>query len=86
MVMLSLENDEAKWKQLVTKHNLFADGIINYRIGSTSELLEKFKIKRVPAFILLSKNGELFDLNARFPKDALLEKDFKFLIGQSQEP
>lgn len=81
-VFLSLENDEKTWKQLLTKYNMFADGIINYRIGSSSEITEEYKIKKTPSFVILSKDGSIFDLNAKHPSDPLLEKDFKSLQEQ----
>ncbi len=84
-VLLSFDNDETTWKQLLTKYNLFADGIINYRIGKGSEAAGAHKIKKTPTFVLLSKDGSLFDLDAKRPSDPLLEKDFKFLIEQSEK-
>lgn len=79
-VLLSLDNDEETWKRLLTKYNLFADGIINYRIGSSSTVMEEYKIKGTPTFVILSKDGSVFDSNAKRPSDPLLEKDFKSLL------
>lgn len=84
-VLLSLEGDEVKWKQLLTKYNLFADGIINYRIGEDADVANSFKIDKTPTYILLSKDGSVFNLNAKHPSDPLLEKDFKFLIEQGKQ-
>lgn len=77
-VLVSLENDDAKWNQLVTNYNFFSDGMINYRIGSSAELEKTFKVKKTPTFIVVTKNGELTE--AKHPSDPLLEKDFKFLL------
>jgi hypothetical protein len=83
-VLVSLEPDETKWQQLVERYNYFSDGMINYRIGESSETAKKYNIKKVPGFILLSKEGGV-ELNAKHPSDPLLEKDFKFLIEQGKE-
>jgi hypothetical protein len=83
-VMLSLENDETVWKQLITKYNLFADGIINYRIGSDSEIAKLHKIKKTPAFVLVGNDGSIFE-NTKKPSDPLLEEDFKFLMTQKNK-
>ncbi len=81
-VFLSLDDDENVWQQAVQKFSLYTDGIINYRIGSHSQLAKSFDVKEIPSFVLLARNGEVFDLNAKRPSDALLEVDFKSLIDK----
>lgn len=78
-VMLSLEDDATLWKQLVTKYNLFADGIINYKIGSSSKLLDELKVRKIPAFILIAKDGNMLQDTKR-PSDVLLAHDLQSLI------
>jgi hypothetical protein len=82
-VLISLEDDEAKWQQLVTKYNYFSDGIINYRIGGLSETAKRYSVKKAPSYILISKDGNLLDLNPKRPSDPQLEKDFKSLLELS---
>jgi hypothetical protein len=82
-VFLSVEEDEALWQQTVSRFNLSADGIINYRIGSKSEILKSLDIKNTPSFVLISRSGEVFDMNAKHPSNSLLEEDFKMLIAQN---
>lgn len=84
-VFLSVENDEEVWQQLLTRYSLFTDGILNYRIKDDSEILKMYKIKEIPAYVLVARNGSIFDFNAPHPDDPQLEADFKFLIGQSYE-
>lgn len=82
IVLLSMIDDEKKWQQVVQKYNLYSDGIINYRIGSKSRISDSYKVKEAPGFILLTRGGEVFNLNAKRPSDPLLEEDFKLLIEQ----
>ncbi len=82
VVLLSLDNDETRWKQLVTRYNLFADGIINYRIGSSAELARHYKIKETPAYILLTKNGDVHSTENARPGNALLENEIRALLEQ----
>jgi hypothetical protein len=81
-VFLSLDDDETQWQQAVQKFSLYTDGIINYRIGSNSQLAKSFHVKEVPSFVLLARRGEIFDSTAKRPGDVLLEEDFKLLIEQ----
>jgi hypothetical protein len=83
-VFLDVEDDEILWQQTISKFNLTADGIINYRIGSNSDVLKSLSVKNTPSFILISRNGELFDVNAKHPGNPQLEEDFKALIGHQE--
>ncbi len=76
-VFLSLEEDEIKWKQAISKYSFFSDGIINFRIGKNSEIAKSFQVKETPAFVLLSRNGDIVNKKS---SNSLLEKDSKILI------
>lgn len=84
VVMLSLEEDQATWNQFVNRYNLFADGIINYRIGSKSDLTKEFKIKKAPSFILLNKNSEVVNTKGQDTTEPLREGDLKALLNMVQ--
>ena len=81
-VFLSLEDDETIWQQATQRFSLFTDGIINYRIGSKSKIAKTFKVNETPAFVLVARSGEIFDLNAKAPSNVLLTQDFKLLMEQ----
>ena len=81
-IFLSLEDDESQWKQIALKYNLTSDGIINYRIGVNSEIEKLYMIDEIPSFVLIARNGEVFDNHAKRPSDPLLEDDFKLLMGR----
>jgi hypothetical protein len=83
-VFLSLDDDEAQWQQTLSKYNLSSDGIINYRIGGHAEILRSLKVKDAPAFILISRNGDVFDSYAKHPSNPMLEGDFNFLLDKSK--
>lgn len=79
-VFISLDDDQANWLLTLSRYGFYADGIINYRIGANSSLTKFFNIKEAPAFILLSKNGEIFSQDAKRPSNPLLQDDFKILL------
>lgn len=81
VVLLSLDDDEDRWVHMLNKYSLFADGMINYRIGSTSELKRSFLIKEIPAFFLLAKDGYVHRLTA-YPGDPNLEMEIRALLQQ----
>jgi hypothetical protein len=81
IVMLSFENDETKWRQLLAKYSSFAGGIIHYRIGENSPIAKTYGIEQTPTYVLLSRNGAVFDYHAKNPGDPLLEEDIKLLMA-----
>lgn len=83
-VLISLEENEMIWRQTVAGFNYFSDGIVNYRIGNSSQLAKSLKVKNTPTFILISKNGDLID-SPRQPSDPQLEEDFKQLMKQNKD-
>jgi hypothetical protein len=64
---------------------LYADGLIHYRVGRSSKVEKEYKIKEVPGYVLVSRDGLVFSTNARHPSDALLEEDFKTLMKQDKK-
>ncbi len=83
-VFLSLDDDETRWQQSVARYGYNSDGIVNYRIGRNSETASAFKVKETPAFLLLSRSGDLFNSKTKTPSDPLLQSDFKFLLEQAK--
>ena len=81
-VLISVADDETAWQQLLTKYNYFSDGIINYRVGASSEIASRFGVKKIPSFALIARDGSVFDIGAKRPSDPRLENDFKFLLAQ----
>lgn len=79
-LLLMIENDEAKWREIVSRYTLFADGIINYRIETGSAILSHYKVNETPAFILLSKDGTPVETGALFPSNPHLVEFFKKMI------
>jgi len=79
-VYISLDDDKTRWEQMVQKYGFYIDGIINYRIGSKSQLAESFGVNKAPAFVLLKRDGEAFGDFAKRPSDPLLSQDFDSLL------
>ncbi len=81
-VFISLSDDESRWKQTVKQFNFSTDGLINYRVGKHSKVAKKLGVKEAPGFVLMGCDGEVFDVNAKPPSNALLDKDFESHLNQ----
>ncbi len=79
-VLLSVEEDEARWRAAMAKYNLFADGIIHYRLGARCAAAREFQVKDVPHFVWIGKQGETLAPEAYAPSNPVLEREFKQLL------
>jgi hypothetical protein len=73
-VFLSLDDNQSRWEQTVKQYNFSTDAIINYRIGSHTDIPKSFGIREIPGFVLIEKNGEIFDGEVKRPSDPLLDQ------------
>jgi len=80
VVFLSVDNDQLRWQETVTKYNMFSDGIINYRIGRNSSIEKKLQVHEIPTFVLIDRAGEAS--NAKRPSNPLLTPDIDALINK----
>ncbi|QOI96799.1 MAG: carboxypeptidase-like regulatory domain-containing protein [Flammeovirgaceae bacterium] len=79
VIFLSKENDTKLWEERVVRYNLFADGIVNYRIGGNSDLSRTYKIKNTPGFVVIRKDGTTY-LADGGPATFIEEADLKKLL------
>lgn len=81
-VLISLDDNQERWQQIVNRYTLFSDGIINYRVDDASAIRKQYQIKDVPTFITISKDGKFVNQSNKAPSDPLLEQDLKLLTSQ----
>ncbi|MFM8740485.1 MAG: TlpA family protein disulfide reductase, partial [Cytophagales bacterium] len=84
-VLLSLDEDVAQWTQEVNRYNLFAEGIIHFRVGRDLDLMKEFKVREVPGFRLIERNGNKGDFAAKHPGNPQLEEDLAVLIREPHQ-
>lgn len=76
-VLISLDEDEARWRAAMTRYNLAANGIIHYRLGTGSQAAQEFQVQDVPHFVWIGKGGETLAARAHTPTSPLLERAFQ---------
>jgi thiol-disulfide isomerase/thioredoxin len=84
-VMLSLDADEKAWNRAMTTHDLTGRGILHFRIGPDADLLKFFDVSAIPRYVLINKQGEFFDLNAKRPSNPALRADFEKVRATSDQ-
>jgi thiol-disulfide isomerase/thioredoxin len=78
-ILVSIDNNSDPWKNAISRHDL-EDGFFNLRIGTDSDLNLFYDVVVIPRYIIIGKNGELVDRDAKRPTDPLLRLDFDTLI------
>lgn len=78
-VFISVDEDELKWRNRVKAFNLFSDGMVNYRISKSSELLKRFQVNHLPGYLLIDQQGR-WDTGTKLPGDPGLVATIERLI------
>lgn len=79
-VMISTEQNEEQWQQRLRQYNLFADGIIHYRVDASSALLRDLKVSRLPSFVRINSRGQI--MQGHSPAEAVAEAELNELISE----
>lgn len=79
-LFISVDQDEDSWKKAISLYKIPG---IHFRLDKEhhDELLKKLLSKGVPHYIIVGKDGETFDLEAKRPSDPQLLLDFEKLLN-----
>ena len=78
-IYISIDNDREKWKESINKLDLTGHHFISPSNESNSAG-EYFEISSIPRYILINKDGEVIDNNAKRPSDESLFNDLLNLV------
>lgn len=78
---VSIDKDEKSWKNMVKKKNIQGVHLIS-KGGEEEAILQKYNVLGVPKFILIDKEGNIVDGNAKAPSDPDLINDIEKLLAQ----
>lgn len=85
-VYASIDANVEAWRTAVKKlelENLYM--AYHFRIGTQSDAAILLDITSIPRYVLIDRNGNFIDLNAKRPSDPELEKDFERLLAEKIE-
>jgi thiol-disulfide isomerase/thioredoxin len=81
-VYISIDSDLESWKAAVKKRSIHGVNLIS-REGLEDNIIEKFKTSSIPRFILIDKNGNIADNDAKRPSEGeLIINDIEKLLAQ----
>lgn len=85
-VYLSLDDDIDAWKKAIKKHNIDRTFMTHhFRIGSNSDAAKLFSVDKIPRYILIDKQGNYVNLDARRPSSSLIHQDLDRLLAPESE-
>jgi len=76
---VSIDEDPAKWKEMVAKKNIHGVHVISSK-GQEGDISKNFKVQGIPKFILIDKNGNIQNPSAKRPSDPDLIDDITALL------
>ncbi len=79
-VSMCVWDKENKWKEFVAKHEM--EGIQLYASRDELSFVEAFHIKGIPHFIIVDKQGLIYDNNAKRPSNKALKAELEALLSK----
>ena len=75
----STDNNAAKWENAITQMNING---IHYRANPKvrNEIIKEFNLQYIPRYVLINKQGQVADYNAKRPSNPNVKQDIKNLL------
>jgi len=85
-VLINIDDKKEKYKKAINRLELTSNfGFQNFWVGNQSDLALFYEITSIPRYILIDKQGNHYDMNAKRPSDPELKKDFEKLISETNQ-
>jgi peroxiredoxin len=76
---VSIDKEADKWRNYVKSNSVLGFHLIS-REGAEEKLLERYDVPYIPRFVLIDKQGNIVQYEAKAPSDASIEADIKALL------
>jgi thiol-disulfide isomerase/thioredoxin len=82
-VFVSVDESHEGWNNILDSFEFRTDGITHFRVGADADLLKIFEVREIPHYVLIDRDGNFVDLNAKHPTNPGLAADLEqVLIGK----
>jgi peroxiredoxin len=78
---ISIDKDESRWKDVVKKKDIKGVHLIS-KDGQEAGILEKYQVPSIPRYVLIDKNGNISQWEAKWPSDPEAITDIEKLLGK----
>lgn len=76
---VSIDGSEEKWKNTIKKKNIEGVHLMS-KDGQEDDIVGKYNIQAIPRFVLIDKQGNIADNNAKAPSNKGIIKDIQKLL------
>ncbi|HEX6889234.1 MAG TPA: carboxypeptidase-like regulatory domain-containing protein [Chryseolinea sp.] len=79
-VFVSLDETPEGWNSILDSFDFRTGGITHFRVGPESDLLKIFEVREIPHYVLIDRDGNFVDLNAKHPTNPELTADLEQVL------
>jgi peroxiredoxin len=78
---VSIDKDEQRWKDMVKKKDIKGIHLLS-KGGEEEGIVQKYDVPAIPKFVLIDKQGNIADGDAKWPSDSELKDDIEKLLAK----
>lgn len=79
-VSVSLDENPDGWNSVLDSFDFRTGGIHHFRVGADADLLKIFEVRQIPQYVLIDRDGNFVDLNAKHPTNPGLAVDLEQVL------
>ena len=80
IVFVSLDETPEGWNSVLDSFDFRTGGITHFRVGAYADLLKIFEVHEIPHYVLIDRDGNFVDLNAKHPTNPELADDLEQVL------
>jgi thiol-disulfide isomerase/thioredoxin len=77
---VSIDENPEGWNSVLDSFDFRNGNIHHFRVGADSDMLKIFEVRQIPHYVLIDRDGNFVDLNAKHPTNPELEADLEHVL------
>ena len=77
---VSIDDNPDGWNSVLDSFDFRTGGIHHFRVGADADLLKMFEVRQIPHYVLIDRDGNFVDINAKHPTNPELEADLEQVL------
>lgn len=77
---VSIDDNPDGWNSVLDSFDFRNGGLHHFRVGGDADMLKMFEVRQIPHYVLIDRDGNFVDLNAKHPTNPELEADLEHVL------